>query len=66
MSVKFEVADWQFELTLKEMICRPIESKTQKVKRNHLASGHKRTENNNTLKREKRHEFNFATRRQIG
>jgi hypothetical protein len=27
MSVKFEIADWKFELTWKEMICRPIERK---------------------------------------
>lgn len=25
MSVKFEIADWRFELTLKELICQPIE-----------------------------------------
>jgi len=26
MSVKFEIADWRFELTWKELICQPIES----------------------------------------
>ena len=26
MSVKFEIADWRFELTLKELICQPIEN----------------------------------------
>lgn len=25
MSVKFEIADWRFEITLKELICQPID-----------------------------------------
>lgn len=29
MSVKFEIADWSFEITLKELICQPI--KTEKT-----------------------------------
>ncbi|MDQ3010571.1 MAG: hypothetical protein M3X11_07700 [Acidobacteriota bacterium] len=32
MSVKFEIADWRFELTLKELICQPIEGEKKKAK----------------------------------
>ena len=40
MSVKFEIADWRFELTLKEMICQPIENEK---------TGEKNTRWNETL-----------------
>jgi len=33
MSVKFEIADWRFELTLKEMICQPIENEKTGAKK---------------------------------
>ncbi len=25
MSVKFEIADWKFEITWKELVCQPVE-----------------------------------------
>ncbi|MEO6724776.1 MAG: hypothetical protein ABIU20_08875 [Blastocatellia bacterium] len=28
MSVKFEIADWKFELSLKELVCQPVEVET--------------------------------------
>lgn len=32
MSVKFEIADWRFELNWKEMICQPIEGEKATTK----------------------------------
>lgn len=32
MSVKFEIADWRFELSLKELVCQPIEVETNGAK----------------------------------
>lgn len=32
MSVKFEIADWRFELSLKELVCQPIEIETNGAK----------------------------------
>ena len=36
MSVKFEIADWRFELTLKELVCQPIEDEKTGAKRQRL------------------------------
>ena len=32
MSVKFEIADWGFELSLKELVCQPIEIESNGAK----------------------------------
>jgi len=32
MSMKFEIADWKFELTWKELICQPVENETSGAK----------------------------------
>jgi len=32
MSVKIEIANWRFELTLKELICQPIEDEKSGAK----------------------------------
>ncbi len=65
MGVKFEIADWKFEITLKELICQPVGSKAKDSRRNF--TGGKRSKNINTKTRTKetRHELDYATRRQV-
>jgi len=65
MSLKFEIADWRFEVTLKELICSPNKTKTFKA-RNNTAAGRKPATNNNIQKRKKSYELDYTTRRQIG
>lgn len=60
MSMKFQIADWKFEVTLKELICQPIGSKEKKARRNVV--GGKEIKKRN---KEIRHEFDYATRRQV-
>ncbi len=60
MSMKFQIADWKFEVTLKELICQPIEGKTKKARRN--TAGGKEIKKRN---KEIRNEFDYATRRQV-
>lgn len=64
MGVKFEIADWKFEITLKELVCQPIESKV-KASRRGPASGKKAKTITNRNK-ELRHELDYASRRQVG
>ena len=63
MGVKFEIADWKFELTLKELVCQPIGNKVKDSRRNH--TGGKRSKTIKTRTKETRHELDYATRRQV-
>jgi hypothetical protein len=67
MSVKFEIADWKFELTLKELICQPIArpDAVREIPMSRKIAAD--TESNNTYfniyNKEKNNELDFATRR---
>ena len=63
MSVKFEIADWKFEITLKELICQPVERKVKKSRRN--INGGKEIKNIKTRNKETSHELDYAARRQV-
>ena len=67
MSVKFEIADWKFELTLKELICRPAakpETLREKPAARNLAAGLNAANNTfNLYNKEKNNELDFAARR---
>lgn len=63
MSVKFEIADWKFEITLKELICQPVERKVKKARRN--ITGGKEIKNIKTRNKETNHELDCAARRQV-
>lgn len=63
MSMKFQIADWKFEVTLKELICQPVEGKAKKSRRN--TAGGKEIKNIRTRNKELRNEFDYATRRQV-
>ncbi|MFN0109123.1 MAG: hypothetical protein ACKVZH_09760 [Blastocatellia bacterium] len=64
MSVKFEIADWKFEITLKELVCQPIEGKVKKARRE--AVGGKAIKKITTRTKELNHELDYAARRQVG
>lgn len=67
MSVKFEIADWRFEITLKELICQPVagpEISRDSIAARNVAADLKSTNNTfNIYNKEKNNEFDFATRR---
>ncbi|HMV87373.1 MAG TPA: hypothetical protein PLD20_08535 [Blastocatellia bacterium] len=67
MSVKFEIADWKFELTLKELICQPTarpEALRENVGKRKAAADLKSTTTTFSLyNKEKNNELDFATRR---
>lgn len=62
MSVKFEIADWKFELTLKELICQPAGKKSQKTGRD-FAAARKEPKKVIARNKEKLHELDYAARR---
>lgn len=62
MSVKFEIADWKFELTLKELICQPTGKKSSKTARD-FAAARKEPKKVIARNKEKLHELDYATRR---
>ncbi|HQR34161.1 MAG TPA: hypothetical protein PLK30_15595 [Blastocatellia bacterium] len=64
MGVKFEIADWKFEITLKELVCQPIPNKIKDGRRG--IAGGKRNKNIRTRNKEIKHELDYATRRQVG
>lgn len=67
MSVKFEIADWRFELTLKELICQPIAppeaSHDVTVTRRVTADSESNNNFLNIYNKENSNEFDFAARR---
>lgn len=63
MSVKFEIADWKFEITLKELVCQPVGKKSRKVSRDFVAAIVKEPKKIIARKKEKLHELDYATRR---
>jgi hypothetical protein len=67
MSVKFEIADWRFEITLRELICQPIarpEVSRESIAAPKVAADLKSiTPNFNIYNKEKNNEFDFAARR---
>jgi len=64
MGVKFEIADWKFEITLKELVCQPIGNKVKANRRNF--AGGKKAKTMKTRNKETRHELDYASRRQVG
>ncbi len=63
MGVKFEIADWKFEITLKELVCQPIPNKIKDGRRG--IAGGKRIKNIRTRTKEIKHELDYASRRQV-
>ena len=67
MSVKFEIADWRFELTLKELICQPIarpEAPRDLTTARRVAAEPESTNTYlNIYNKENRNELDFAARR---
>jgi hypothetical protein len=67
MSVKFEIADWKFELTLKELICQPIArpDALREIPVARKAAAELESNNNyfNIYNKEKNNELDFAARR---
>lgn len=63
MSVKFEIADWKFELTLKELVCQPAGKKSTKTSGRDFAATRKEPKKIIARKKEKLHELDYATRR---
>ncbi len=62
MSVKFEIADWKFEITLKELVCQPVGKKSRKVSRD-FAAAVKEPKKIIARNKEKLHELDYAARR---
>ncbi|MDX2041763.1 MAG: hypothetical protein SF097_10955 [Acidobacteriota bacterium] len=62
MSVKFEIADWKFEITLKELVCQPVGKKSRKVSRD-FAADRKEPKKIMARNKEKLHELDYAARR---
>jgi hypothetical protein len=62
MSVKFQIADWKFEITLKELVCQPIGKKSRKDRRDFIAAI-KEPKKIIARNKEKLNEFDYATRR---
>ncbi len=62
MSVKFEIADWKFEITLKELVCQPIGKKSRKPSRD-FAVAAKEPKKIIARNKEKLNELDYATRR---
>lgn len=68
MSVKFDIADWRFEITLKELICQPIARSeisrdSDNVARKVAADLKAPSTTFNIYNKEKNNEFDFAARR---
>jgi hypothetical protein len=67
MSVKFEIADWRFEITLKELICQPVgrpeDSRDLTTARRTAAEPESNNTYLNIYNKENRNELDFAARR---
>lgn len=63
MSVKFEIADWKFEITLKELVCQPVGKKSKKASRSDFAAAAKEPKKIISRNKEKLNELDYAARR---